>query len=178
MKTRLERDLQQMAQCVYSIPCECGRSYIGETGRPLAVWLFEHRHNLKQGLVEKSKLAKHAYEEGHKVGWDEARILDIESHSKYRKYKEVAHMACSIDLISQPSWTFLPSGSPLSAMRSTFHRDDLFDVTVLLGFRVESHGFTAQMMQAVGTGLASPPPRPKISCVAVHGLVSLGSFVD
>jgi hypothetical protein len=25
--------------------------------------------------MEKSKLAKHAYEEGHKVGWDEARIL-------------------------------------------------------------------------------------------------------
>jgi hypothetical protein len=37
--------------------------------------------NLKQGLLEKSKLAKHAYEEGHKVGWDKARVLDIESHS-------------------------------------------------------------------------------------------------
>jgi hypothetical protein len=36
MKTRPERDPQQTAQCIYSIPCECGRSYIGETGRPLA----------------------------------------------------------------------------------------------------------------------------------------------
>jgi hypothetical protein len=62
----------------------------GETGRPLAVRLREHRHNLKQGLLEKSKLAKHTYEEGYKVGWDEARVLDIESHSKYRKYKEAA----------------------------------------------------------------------------------------
>jgi hypothetical protein len=62
--------------------------------------LHEHRHNLKQGLLEKSKLAKHAYEEGHKVGWDQARILDIESHSKYRKYEEAAHMACFIDPIS------------------------------------------------------------------------------
>jgi predicted GIY-YIG superfamily endonuclease len=95
MKTRPERDPQQTAQCIYSIPCESGRSYIGETGRSLAVRLREHRHNLKQGLLEKSKLAKHAYEEGHKVGWEEARILDIESHSKYGKYKEAAHMACS-----------------------------------------------------------------------------------
>jgi hypothetical protein len=31
MKTRPERDPQQMAECNYSIPCECGRSYIGET---------------------------------------------------------------------------------------------------------------------------------------------------
>jgi hypothetical protein len=40
MNIRPERDTQQTAQCVYSIPCECGRSYIGETGRPLAVRLF------------------------------------------------------------------------------------------------------------------------------------------
>jgi predicted GIY-YIG superfamily endonuclease len=68
MQTRPERDLQQTAQCIYSIPCECGRSYIGETGRLLAVRLREHSHNLQQGLLEKSELAQHAYEEGHRVG--------------------------------------------------------------------------------------------------------------
>jgi hypothetical protein len=52
MKTRLERDQQQMAQTIYSIPCECGRSYIGKTGRPLAVQLREHTQNLKEGLLE------------------------------------------------------------------------------------------------------------------------------
>jgi hypothetical protein len=55
MKIRLERDAQQTAQCIYRIPCECGRSYIGETGRPLAMRLHEHRHNLKEGTPEKSK---------------------------------------------------------------------------------------------------------------------------
>ena len=29
--------------CVYSIPCSCGKIYIGETGRPLKVRLEEHR---------------------------------------------------------------------------------------------------------------------------------------
>jgi hypothetical protein len=29
----------------------------------------------EKGLVEKSELAQHAYEEGHRVGWDEARIF-------------------------------------------------------------------------------------------------------
>jgi hypothetical protein len=52
MKARLERDSQHTAQCVSSIPCECGRSYIGETGRPLSVRLREHRHNLSGGLLE------------------------------------------------------------------------------------------------------------------------------
>jgi hypothetical protein len=86
MKTRLERDPQQTAQCAYS------RSYIGETGRPLVVRLHEHRHNLREGLLEKLKLAPHAYEEGRRVGWDEVMILEIESNSRYEKYKESSHM--------------------------------------------------------------------------------------
>jgi hypothetical protein len=45
----------------------------------------EHRHSLKEGLLEKSKLAQHTYEEGHRVGWDETRILEIESSNRYRK---------------------------------------------------------------------------------------------
>jgi hypothetical protein len=83
------------------VPCECGRSYTGETGRPVAVRLHEHKHNLQQGLLEKSKLAQHAYEKGHRVGWDDARILEIESNSSCRKYMESAHMACLTNPISQ-----------------------------------------------------------------------------
>jgi hypothetical protein len=94
MQTRPKRDLQQTAHCVYDIPCKCGTSCIGETGRSLAVRLREHKHNLQQGLLEKSKLAQHAYEEGHRVGCVEARILENESNSGYRKYKESVQMTC------------------------------------------------------------------------------------
>jgi hypothetical protein len=52
MKTTTERDLQWMAQCI----CECGRYYIGETGRLLTVRLLhEHGHNLR-GSSRKLKL--------------------------------------------------------------------------------------------------------------------------
>ncbi|PNF24633.1 hypothetical protein B7P43_G00740 [Cryptotermes secundus] len=80
--------------------------------RPLAVRIREHRHNLKQGLLEKSRLAQHAYE-GHRVSWDEARILEVESNSRYRKYKESAHMTCSSNPISQPSLDISPIWIPL-----------------------------------------------------------------
>jgi hypothetical protein len=93
MRTRPERDPQLMAQCDHSIPCECGRSYIDETGRPLAMQLDEHGHNLKEGPLA-TKLVQHAYVEGHRVVWDKARILEIENNSRHRKYKESAHMAC------------------------------------------------------------------------------------
>jgi hypothetical protein len=55
--------------------------------------LREHRHNLQPGLLEKSKLAQYSYEEGHRVGWDDAKILEIGSNSRYRKFKESANMA-------------------------------------------------------------------------------------
>jgi hypothetical protein len=77
------------------------------------MWLCEHRHNQKEGLVEKSNLAHPACEEGHRVGWDEARILEIESNSKYRKYKESAYVACLTNPISQPSLGISPIWIPL-----------------------------------------------------------------
>jgi predicted GIY-YIG superfamily endonuclease len=111
IKTRWERDPQQTTLCVYSIPCECGRSYIGETCRSLAVRLHEHRH--KEGLQEKSKLSQFAFEEGHSVGWDEARILEIETNSMYRNYKDSAHMVCLTKPVSQPSLDISPIWIPL-----------------------------------------------------------------
>jgi predicted GIY-YIG superfamily endonuclease len=74
-RTRPHREVQDMRKCIYSIACECGRCYIGETGRPLVVRIREHMNNLKQGLMEKSRLAKHAYEEGHRVQWKEAKAV-------------------------------------------------------------------------------------------------------
>jgi hypothetical protein len=58
-------------------------------------------------------LAQHAYEEGHRVNWDEARVLEIDSNSRYRKYKESAYIACITNPISQPSLDISPIWSPL-----------------------------------------------------------------
>jgi hypothetical protein len=76
------------------------------------VRIREHRHNLKLGLLEKSKLAQHAYED-HRVVWDKAKVLDIENNSRFRKYKASAHMACSTNPISQASLNISPISIPL-----------------------------------------------------------------
>jgi hypothetical protein len=47
MRTRPMSDPQLTAQCIYKIPCECGRIYVGETGRPLSVRIGEHKFSLK-----------------------------------------------------------------------------------------------------------------------------------
>jgi hypothetical protein len=118
MRTRPISDPQQTSYCIYSIPCECGRSYIGEPDRPLAMRIREHRHNSKNGLLGKSKLAQHEFEEDHQLAWNEVKILHTERNSRYRKYKESAYMACMNNPISQtrleisPIWIpFIKKGS-------------------------------------------------------------------
>jgi hypothetical protein len=77
------------------------------------MWLSERIHNLKEGLLEIYRLAQHAYKEGHKVIWDEASILEIESNSRHRKYKELACMACLRNLVSQLRLDISPIWIPL-----------------------------------------------------------------
>jgi hypothetical protein len=43
----------------------------GVTGRSLAVRLRKIRHSVKVNCLQKPKLAQHAYEQGHRVSWDE-----------------------------------------------------------------------------------------------------------
>jgi hypothetical protein len=90
MKTGPVRDAQQKKQCVYSIPRDCDRCYIGETSRPLEVCIKEHK---TQSLLEKSKLAQHVYEEGHKICWKEAKVLQIEPNVTYIKQGICPHVS-------------------------------------------------------------------------------------
>jgi hypothetical protein len=66
-----------------------------------------------KGLLEKSKVAQHAYEEGHKICWNEAEVLQIEPNTIYRKYKESAHMSLLDHPISQASLDNSPIWTPV-----------------------------------------------------------------
>ena len=60
---------------VYRVPCmDCNRSYIGETGKNLKKRLVEHKAAVKRGDM-KNGIAVHAWEQQHRVNWDEANVL-------------------------------------------------------------------------------------------------------
>jgi hypothetical protein len=65
-------------------------------------------NNLKQGLVENSRLAEHVYEEDHRMQCKEAKTVQIEANNICRKYKKSAHMACITDPVRQPSSEISP----------------------------------------------------------------------
>jgi predicted GIY-YIG superfamily endonuclease len=113
METGRIRDAQQTKQRAYIIPCDCGRCYIGETSRHSEVRIKEHKYNLTQGLIGKTKLAQHAYQGGHKICWKKAKVLQIEPNITHKKYKESVHMYLLDHPISQPSLDISPIWTPI-----------------------------------------------------------------
>ena len=85
--------------CVYSIPCSCGKIYKGETGHPPKVRLEEHQKAVVWGEIEKSGMVYHIWKEkgNHLPLWDKVEIIDSAEHWRIRRLKESAHMTCWVD---------------------------------------------------------------------------------
>jgi hypothetical protein len=79
------------------------------------------------------------------VGWDNVRILEIESKSRYRKYKELAHMAFLTNLISQqsldisPIWIYHISNKVTNSHRSVSCDSFFMGIYNILVLSVQFH---------------------------------------
>ena len=64
--------------CVYSIPCICGKIYKGDTGRPLKVKLEKHQKVVVRSEIEKSGMADHIWKEkgNNLLLWYKVEIID------------------------------------------------------------------------------------------------------
>jgi hypothetical protein len=102
------------AKCVYRIPCECGRECIGENGRSLNTGIREEKYSLRQDLLERSKLAAHAFKEEHRIDWKNTTILQSQTNCVYRQFQEAANMLSSNNPISQPSLPHPPYSPDLA----------------------------------------------------------------
>ena len=102
-RVKLPMEFNMIKNCVYSIPCSCGKIYKCETGRPLKVRLEEQRKAVVQGEIEKSGMADHICKGNHLPWWDEVEIIDRAEYWRIRRLKESAHMLGYNDLLSRPS---------------------------------------------------------------------------
>jgi hypothetical protein len=50
---------------IYSITCECGKVYIGQTGRSIQIRIKEHERHVRLAQTEKSAVAAHSYNHDH-----------------------------------------------------------------------------------------------------------------
>ena len=72
----------------YQIKCECGESYIGESGRPKAVRIKEHIADVKHGRIDTSATAQHTYSCNKNFKPRLAKTLAVKSNWKRRTVRE------------------------------------------------------------------------------------------
>ena len=127
-QTKPNDSLQRSKEVVYSLPCQCSDIYIGETGRPLAVRIKEHKDNVSRRKVFSSLVAEHAVSNGHHFDWESAACLYKESNPKKRKFIESAFIACGNNIVSQSSMFFPESWHTLlkPAIREIMDRHKTF----------------------------------------------------
>jgi hypothetical protein len=61
----LKDDVGLRTPGMYSITCECGRVYIGQTGRSITTRVKKHSWHIQLGHPEKSAVAKHRLTHAH-----------------------------------------------------------------------------------------------------------------
>ena len=76
---------------VYKIPCECGKVYIGETGRAMQDRIKEHDRDIRLARTQTSAVSEHANETGHLPIWKEVKFIDRDPHWYTRRVKEAIH---------------------------------------------------------------------------------------
>ena len=92
----------------YRIPCECGKVYIGETGRPMQDRIKEHDRDIRFTRTETSAVSEHAHNTGHKPFWNEVKFIDRYPQYYTRRVKEAIHIRLHPDNINRDSGIEIP----------------------------------------------------------------------
>ena len=93
---------------VYRIPCECGKVYIGETGRSMHERIKEQDRDMRLARAQTSAVSEHAHETGHYPLWNEVKLIDRDSHWYIRRVKEAIHIRRHPNNINRDSGIEIP----------------------------------------------------------------------
>ena len=90
------------------IPCECGKVYIGETGRARQDRIKEHDRDIRLARTQTSAVSEHANETGHLPIWKEVKFIYRVPHWYTRGVKEAIHIRLHPNNINRDSGIEMP----------------------------------------------------------------------
>ena len=77
---------------VYKIPCECGKVYIGQTGRLMQDRIKEHNRDIRLARTETSAVSEHAPNTRHMPLWNEVNFIACDPYYQTCRVKEAIHI--------------------------------------------------------------------------------------
>jgi hypothetical protein len=85
-------ELELKTPGVYSVPCECGQVYIGQTGRSIETRVKEHQCHIHLQHPDKSAVAEHSINLGHHIQLQDTTILSTKSRSMDQMIRETTEI--------------------------------------------------------------------------------------
>ena len=87
---------------VYRLQCEnCPKRYIGQTGNALTTRVKQHRAACRLQHLDKSAVTAHSLTEGHRIAWNDAKVLAQESNYTKRRFLESWHIRASTNCLNR-----------------------------------------------------------------------------
>ncbi|XP_045535441.1 uncharacterized protein LOC123721261 [Papilio machaon] len=99
---------------VYEIPCDCGKSYIGETGRNINTRLSEHIRCMRKLDSNTSAVAEHALtSNSHYIRFDRVKVLARDKDFVSRKLLEAIEIGRRPNFNRDKGWSLSPAWEPV-----------------------------------------------------------------
>ncbi|XP_045534547.1 uncharacterized protein LOC123721120 [Papilio machaon] len=99
---------------VYEIPCDCGKSYIGETGRNINTRLTEHIRCMRKLDSNTSAVAEHALtSNSHYIRFDRVKVLARDKNFVSRKLLEAIEIRRRPNFNRDKGWSLSPAWEPV-----------------------------------------------------------------
>ena len=93
---------------VYLIPCECGKTYIGETRRSIRTRVKEHSADIRLNRTHKSALAEHSHNTKHPIKIEDTQVLAHVDNWSRRRVRE------AIEVVKNPNYLNKDDGLSIS----------------------------------------------------------------